>query len=87
MSRIFFRGVLVLFMLDAVAGGGSLAGASFRQEQDRFPRVRAARVSTQPRLEALFKKAGLEYPAKEIFLRVFKLEGELELWARNGRSV
>ncbi len=47
------------------------------------PRVRAARTAAQPRLEALFVRAGLTYPAREVFLRVFKLEGELELWARN----
>jgi len=59
------------------------APASFREAQDRFPRVRAARATAQPRLEARFRQAGLRYPAKEIFLRVFKMEGELELWARN----
>jgi murein L,D-transpeptidase YafK len=59
------------------------AAASFRAEQDRFPRVRTARATAQPRLEALFRQAGLRYPAGEIFLRAFKMEGQLELWARN----
>jgi murein L,D-transpeptidase YafK len=63
-----------------------ISGAAFRDEQDRYPRVRTARVAAQPRIEALFTKAGLNYPAKEIFLRIFKLEGELELWSRNSRS-
>ena len=52
-------------------------------EVGRQPRVRAARAAAQPRLEALFGRAGLAYPPREVFLRVFKLEGELELWARN----
>jgi murein L,D-transpeptidase YafK len=60
-----------------------LGAGTFRDSQARYPRVRAARVSAQPRLEALFQKAGLRYPPGGILLRVFKLEGELELWARN----
>ena len=72
----------VLLLLGAVAGIGFPA-ETFRSAQDRFPRVRTARATAQPRLEALFGQAGLRYPAKEIFLRVFKMEGELELWARN----
>ncbi|MBN2400096.1 MAG: L,D-transpeptidase family protein [Candidatus Aminicenantes bacterium] len=54
---------------------------SFRDEQNRFPRVRAARNRSQSHLEDLFKKAGLTYPPRRIFLRLFKLEAECELWA------
>ena len=64
----------------------ALAGESFRAEQNRFSRVRQARLEAQPRLEDWFRKAGLDYPAREVFLRIFKLEGELELWARNDGS-
>jgi murein L,D-transpeptidase YafK len=71
--------MLALFM---VAWGNSLNG-SFREEQNRFPRVRAARDCAQPRLEELFKNAGLTYPPRRIFLRLFKLEAECELWAAN----
>lgn len=56
---------------------------SFQEEQNRFPRVRAARNHAQLRLEKHFEKAGLAYPPKRIFLRVFKLEAECELWADN----
>jgi murein L,D-transpeptidase YafK len=64
----------------------ALGGGSFRAGQERFPRVRQARRAAQPRLQAMFRAAGLGYPAREIFLRVFKLEGELELWARGDVS-
>ena len=73
--------LLVLVCLPAAQ-----AGKSFRFEQNRFFRVRRARGQAQPRLEALFKNAGLAYPANEIFLRVFKLEGQFELWARNKKN-
>lgn len=74
-----------LFLLCALCASLALpgAGGAFRREQERFPRVRAARARAQPRLEALFQAAGLTYPPREIFLRAFKMEGELELWARN----
>ncbi|MEE8110827.1 MAG: L,D-transpeptidase family protein [bacterium] len=38
------------------------------------------------RLKPLVESKGLTYPPGDVFLRVFKLEEELELWARNGPS-
>jgi len=77
------RKFLLLLALAGWVAPWALGGESFRVEQNRHARVRAARASAQPRLEVLFEQAGLSYPPKEIFLRVFKMEGELELWARN----
>ncbi|MCX6557712.1 MAG: hypothetical protein NTW95_09840 [Candidatus Aminicenantes bacterium] len=77
--RAFTFVVSILLLL---AAGNSLVG-SFQEEQSRYPRVRAARLRAQPRLEELFKKAGLAYPPRRIFLRLFKQEGECELWAAN----
>ena len=34
-------------------------------------------------LAELFRERGLSYPPRELFLRAFKAEGELEVWARN----
>lgn len=71
-----------ILALCLAALGNPLSG-SFREEQNRFPRVREARNHAQTRLEELFKKAGLAYPPRRIYLRVFKFEGECELWAAN----
>lgn len=79
-------GMLALAALACIAGRAPAAAETFRQQQERFPRVRAARTQAQPRLEADFRRAGLDYPAAEVLLRVFKMEGELELWARNDRG-
>jgi murein L,D-transpeptidase YafK len=79
------RELLLVITLAGLIAPRTLGGASFAAEQNRYPRVRQARASAQPRLKALFRKAGLAYPAREILLRVCKLEGELELWARNGQ--
>ena len=47
-------------------------------------RVAAARLRCEAGLRDTFKKAGLRWPADEIFLRGMKRERHLELWARNG---
>ncbi|HVE84580.1 MAG TPA: L,D-transpeptidase family protein [Myxococcales bacterium] len=44
-------------------------------------RVAAARAAAGPRIRESFQRAGVAYPPGEIFLRAFKLEGQVELWA------
>jgi murein L,D-transpeptidase YafK len=56
---------------------------SFLAHQLMFPRVTAARDSADGRLRVAFAEKGVAYPAQEIFLRVFKHERELEVWARS----
>jgi murein L,D-transpeptidase YafK len=45
-------------------------------------RLHAARSRSEPAIRASFAKAGVSYPAGEVFIRAFKRERELELWAR-----
>lgn len=68
-----------------------LAGASgwlpttmaqdFKAAQLKHPRVRRAAQEKEPVLQQTFRQKGLAYPPKRIFIRVFKREKELELWA------
>ncbi|MHB8879822.1 MAG: L,D-transpeptidase family protein [Myxococcaceae bacterium] len=44
-------------------------------------RVQRARKAKGETIAAAFKAAGVAYPPKEIFLRAFKSEKELEVWA------
>jgi len=55
-------------------------GGELSTEQKDYPRVRNARTQCAAKIDTLFSQNGLEYPAR-IFLRAFKLEKELELWA------
>jgi murein L,D-transpeptidase YafK len=55
---------------------------AFLANQLTFERVATARSSTDRRLRTLFEEAGVPYPAPEIYLRVFKHERVLQLWAR-----
>lgn len=58
---------------------GLFAGYTFSQKSDRVER---ARQNKQALVEKLFADAGVLYPPDAIFIRVFKWEAELELWAR-----
>jgi murein L,D-transpeptidase YafK len=57
----------------------SIMPASMPDSPDRVADARKRRADA---LAAKFAAAGLAYPPREIFLRAFKQEGELELWAR-----
>src|SRR5688500_9352186 len=52
-------------------------------EQLRNSRVRDARDVSEAQIEQLFKSRNVAYPASDIFIRVFKWERTLELWARS----
>lgn len=54
------------------------------QPPDQKDRVAYARWRSGPRLAAAFAEAAVGYPPDEMFLRAFKREARLELWARKG---
>ncbi len=45
------------------------------------PRVDAARENTGTTVRAMFEAAGVRYPAHHFYIRVFKHDQELEVWA------
>jgi murein L,D-transpeptidase YafK len=49
-------------------------------------RVAAARTRCESELRSLFAKAGVGWPAGEVFLRGIKREGQLEVWARDRKG-
>ena len=53
-----------------------LAGPAFGKD-----RVTAARAAQAAALKAMFADAGVAYPPDELYLRAFKEEKELEVWA------
>jgi murein L,D-transpeptidase YafK len=54
----------------------------FKDSQLKYQRVRTAQKEKENSLKKLFEEKKLVYPS-EIFIRVFKEEEELELWAKN----
>lgn len=61
---------------------GRILAQGFVEGQESFPRVRAARLAHGDSVRASFLRKGMKYPPAGIFLRAFKRERTLELWAR-----
>lgn len=56
---------------------------SFRNFQLSSTRVSQAWTKYNDTLQKEFTKKGIAYPPKDIYLRAFKSQNEMELWARN----
>jgi murein L,D-transpeptidase YafK len=83
-GRLYMNGfyLALVMMISAVLIAEAVDSNRFRDQQQSYPRVRAARSQTEDVRDSLFRTAGLDYPPEEIFIRIFKHEEELELWAR-----
>lgn len=73
--------LLFLFFSALPASSGE---KSFREEQQQYRRVRAARNEKESSIKQLFKSKNLQYPPKRIILIAYKTEHILELWADDG---
>lgn len=63
------------------------ASAGFKDEQMRFSRFSQALKEKEPSVRALFSMRGVKYPPERIYIRAFKAEGVMELWAKaDGRD-
>jgi hypothetical protein len=68
------------------AGAQTAAGFApgpFLRGQLATPRVQAAADRSEQRAREAFRRAGVAFPATDLYLRAFKHEGVLELWGRN----
>ena len=71
-----------LIVAAAVVARGLADDAGDFQKLNGEQRLARARVAHGKIIAQKFKDAGLPYPAREIFLRWFKREAVVELWAR-----
>jgi murein L,D-transpeptidase YafK len=55
---------------------------NFSKAQMANDRVAAARYEKRFAIKQLFRERGIAYPAEQVFIRIFKRERQLELWAR-----
>jgi len=69
-------GVLVMVTLVGDASAGP-----FETKQRTYARVREAFEAHRAAVEAAFRAEGAAWPPRGIYLRAFKLDGVLELWA------
>lgn len=62
------------------------AQTAFVDQQKSYPKVKNAITNKQALLEKKFLQTGLSWPPKEIYIRSFKYDSELEVWGRNNRN-
>jgi len=62
------------------------AQSSFIDYQRNFPRVADAMNRKADTLKKQFAAAGLQWPAKQIYIRSFKYDSQLEVWVRNNND-
>lgn len=82
----------VVSVLGIVLG---IVGIGFRSEaqpyvamnQGTSAKITANMKRVEDRVKEEFTKAGLAWPVKEIYLRSFKYDGQLEIWARNSDTM
>lgn len=79
------RRTLILTAVLCAAAAGAV-WIFLRPARPPTDRVRTARANQLGHARKLFTKAGLRWPPEAIYLRAFKEEAELELWAREPRS-
>jgi len=60
--------------------------ANFRSFQLSFGRVSESWKKYNDTLSREFKRKNVAYPPKDIYLRAFKSQNEMELWARNNEN-
>lgn len=75
--KAIFSGIFLLWTVFATA-------QELADEQLNYPRVREAYEDYDASLRQTFADRGLAWPPKEIYLRGFKFDKELELWASDG---
>jgi len=59
---------------------------SFIDYQRNFPRVADAMNRKADTLKKQFAAAGLQWPAKQIYIRSFKYDSQMEVWVRNSAT-
>ncbi len=72
-------------LLAALALGAASWLPAARARAD-IPRLAKIRETAEPRIIEKFAAQGIEYPARRLYLRAFKLEGTLELWAASEQA-
>jgi murein L,D-transpeptidase YafK len=84
-----FESIMRLFVLCCFVllfSGGVWAQNSFVDFQKSNVRVANAFKLKEDTLAKQFKKEGLSWPPKQLYIRSFKYDSQLEVWARNNSA-
>ncbi|MFI5164047.1 MAG: murein L,D-transpeptidase family protein [Bacteroidia bacterium] len=56
---------------------------NFRSQQQKFPRVKSAYEEKEKAVRELFSSKGIDISSMNLFIRAFKKEAQLEVWAKS----
>lgn len=84
----FMKNLFLLALALCLAGAGWAQGAfaSFIDYQKGFLRPSDALKRKEDTLQKQFAAKGISWPARQLYVRSFKYDGELEIWVRNERK-
>jgi len=85
-KKVFYVLLLCLLSVATCPVYGQDEDKSFRDNQLSNGRVTDAWRKYNDTVSREFKRKNMAYPPREIFLRAFKSQNEMELWARNSEG-
>ena len=85
-KQFFSLAMLVVVVFSVFPALAQSDSVSFRSAQFVSGRVTESWKKYNDTLGKEFKKKNVAYPPKDIYLRAFKSQNEMELWARNNES-
>lgn len=74
---------LLVYLFFIVGGMPVLSQPSFLSYQSNYPKLFNAFKSKEETLKKQFEDAGFSWPAKQLYIRSFKYDSQLEVWIRN----
>ncbi len=75
--------IVIAALLGILISVKLVAQPSFIDAQKKYPHVAFAIKQKEDTLKKLAAAAGLEWPIKQMYIRSFKYDSQLEVWARN----
>ena len=81
------KNLLLVLVVLCIAGSAQAQGyATFIDYQKAFNRPSDALKRKEDTLQKQFSAKGLDWPARYMYVRSFKYDGELEIWVKNTRK-
>jgi len=77
---------VILFLLLATSALAQGPSASFVDFQRTLQRPNGALKKKEDTLQKQFRAKGLQWPARYIYIRSFKYDGQMEIWVKNERK-
>ena len=86
MKSVSMKNLFLLFFVCTSFISFAQTSVSFIDIQRTLPRPGDALTRREDTLQKQFKKKGLQWPAKYMYIRSFKYDGQLEVWIKNDRK-